>query len=192
MRVELVDVTADAEKLIAESARTCYQSEAKTSDADKKLVMRLRDMGHLSVFEHAKATFRVSGISRACSHQLVRHRHFSFSQMSQRYVDEEDFGYVTPPEVSKNPKAKKIFDDEVESTRKAYKKLLDAGIKKEDARFILPNAVETELIVTANFRSLREFIKLRKTEAAQWEIRALAEEMLKILKEKAPTAFGDL
>ena len=192
MNVELIDITAGAENLIAECARTCYQSEAKTAEANVKLLERLRDMGHLSTFEHAKVTFRISGISRACSHQLVRHRHFSFSQMSQRYVDEKDFAYVTPPAVEEKVEAKRIFDAQVASARKAYEALVAAGLNKEDARFVLPNAAETEIIVTANFRSLREFIKLRTTPAAQWEIRDLAQEMLRILKDKAPHAFGDL
>ena len=149
MKVELLDITEDAEKLIAESARTCYKSEAKGEGDNRRLVVKLCGMGHLSTFEHAKATFRISGISRACSHQLVRHRHFSFSQMSQRYVSEENFEYVTPPEVAANSEAKKIFREQMDSAREAYAKLVEAGAKKEDARFALPNAAETEIVVTA-------------------------------------------
>jgi len=192
MKVELLDITEDAEKLIAESARTCYKSEAKGEGDNRRLVEKLCGMGHLSTFEHAKATFRISGISRACSHQLVRHRHFSFSQMSQRYVSEENFEYVTPPEVAANSEAKKIFREQMDSAREAYAKLVEAGAKKEDARFALPNAAETEIVVTANFRSLREFIQTRTSKAAQWEIREAANIMLAILKEKAPSAFEGL
>ncbi|MFH1835590.1 MAG: FAD-dependent thymidylate synthase [Methanobacteriota archaeon] len=192
MKVELLDLTDDSETLIADSARVCYQSKAKDSKSNVKLIEHLRKLGHLSTFEHAKATFKISGISRACSHQLVRHRHFSFSQMSQRYVNERGFEYVTPPDVEGNSEAKKLFNSQVELARSAYEKLVDSGIRKEDARFLLPNAVATEMIVTANFRSLREFIQLRTTKAAQWEINNLAKEMLAILKEKAPNAFGDL
>lgn len=192
VKVELIDITSEPENLIAECARTCYQSKGKSEEANQKLIVHLRDLGHHSTFEHAKATFRISGISRACSHQLVRHRHFSFSQMSQRYVEEKGFSYVIPPEVAKNKEAQEIFAVQISSARKAYTELVRAGVKKEDARFLLPNAVETEIVVTANFRSLREFIKLRTTKAAQWEIRELARKMLEILKEKSPTAFEDM
>ncbi|MFH0859654.1 MAG: FAD-dependent thymidylate synthase [Candidatus Altiarchaeota archaeon] len=192
MRVELVDITDGAENLIAESARTCYKSVAKDSSSNAKLVVHLRDSGHLSTFEHAKATFRIEGISRACSHQLVRHRHFSFSQESQRYVDEEDFKYVTPDDVLRNANAREKYDSLMAEINSAYSFLLKEGVKKEDARFVLPNACETTIVVTANFRALREFIELRKTEKAQWEIRELSARMLGILREKAPNAFGDL
>lgn len=192
MKVELVDITADAENLIADSARVCYQSQAKDESSNMKLVEKLRSLGHLSTFEHAKATFKVSGISRACSHQLVRHRHFSFSQMSQRYVDETSFTYVTPETIAKNEKAKTRYDALMKEAHAVYTQLVSNGIPREDARFALPNATETEIIVTANFRALREFIELRKTQKAQWEIRELSERMLALLKEKAPHAFGDL
>lgn len=192
MKVELIDVTSDPENLIAESARVCYKSSAKKKSDNTQLVERLRDMGHMSTFEHAKASFRISGISRACSHQLVRHRHVSFSMMSQRYVEEKEFGYVTPPEIKKSAKAKKTFTDQMNSAQKAYDTLIKHGIKKEDARFVLPNATETELVLTANFRTLREFIQLRSTPQAQWEIREVAARMLKLLKEEAPAAFSDL
>jgi len=192
MKVELANITSDAENVIAESARVCYKSEARDESSNMKLVERLRDLGHLSTFEHAKATFKVTGISRVCSHQLVRHRHFSFSQMSQRYVDEKDFAYVTPKSIKGDEEAERLYDDFMKQAHGVYSKLVEAGVAREDARFVLPNATETEIVVTANFRALREFIKLRKTQAAQWEIRKLAREMLELLKDNAPHAFSDL
>lgn len=192
MKVTLVDITSDPEALIAMSARTCYKSVAKSEGDNKKLVERLRDMGHLSTFEHAKATFRIEGISRACTHQLVRHRHFSFSQESQRYVNEAGFDYVTPSDISTNPELKEKFDQGMSDLNELYNYFISKDINKEDARFVLPNACTTTIVVSANFRALREFIKLRKTKEAQWEIREVAERILEILKKEAPAAFGDL
>ena len=192
MKVTLLRVTEDPEGLVASSARICYASEPKTLEANVKLLRNLRSWGHLSMFEHACATFLVEGVSRACTHQLVRHRIASYSQQSQRYVNEEGFEYVTPPTVTERPGAKKAFDEAVEASRVAYKRLIEAGIPKEDARFLLPNATATKIVVTMNFRELRHFIKLRGAKDAQWEIRQLAMEMLRLLKEMAPNAFDDL
>lgn len=192
MDVSLVDITAGAENIIAESARTCYKSVAKDESSNKKLILHLRDSGHLSTFEHVKATFKIVGISRACSHQLVRHRHFSFSQESQRYVEEKNFKYVTPADISGNSAAMQKYEKLMADISQVYADLIADDIKKEDARFVLPNACETTIVVTANFRALREFISLRKTEKAQWEIRQLAGQMLEILNKEAPNAFDDL
>ncbi|MCX6695215.1 MAG: FAD-dependent thymidylate synthase [Candidatus Altiarchaeota archaeon] len=192
MKVTLLRITQDAEDLIASAGRVCYASEPKTPDANRKLIGKLRDMGHLSTFEHASATFLIECVSRACTHQLVRHRLASYNQQSQRYVNEQGFEYVTPPTVDKNPEARKVFDEGVENTRRTYKRLMELGVPKEDARFILPNACATKIVVTMNFRELRHFIKLRTGEGAQWEIKKLAQEMLAILKKDAPTAFGDM
>lgn len=193
MKVELLFITKDAEKLIELAGRTAYQSFHKVKEgSEKDFVRMLRKSGHLSVIEHAYATFRITGISRACSHQLVRHRLCSFTQKSQRYVDEKNFSYVIPPSISKNAEAKKVFEEFMESARATYAKLKELGVKNEDARFVLPNAVETEIVLTANFRELRHIISLRKHNSAQWEIRKLAEEMLRILKEHAPSVFEDL
>ncbi|MFH0861794.1 MAG: FAD-dependent thymidylate synthase [Candidatus Altiarchaeota archaeon] len=192
MKVTLLRITQDPEELIASSARICYASEPKAQDADKKLIRNLRDWGHFSAFEHSSATFQVEGVSRACTHQLVRHRIASYNQQSQRYVNEKGFEYVTPATVEKDPKAKKKYDQTVEAVRKAYEELIALGIPKEDARFLLPNACATKIVLTMNFRELRHFIKLRGAKDAQWEIRQLAHEMLAILKEKAPNVFDDL
>jgi thymidylate synthase (FAD) len=192
VKVTLLRVTEDPEGLIAQSARVCYASEPKAEEADEKLIRNLRSWGHLSTFEHAQATFLIEGVSRACTHQLVRHRLASYSQQSQRYVNEEGFDYVTPPMVEKDPKLKKRYDAAVEDARKSYKELIDSGVPKEDARFLLPNSVAAKIVVTMNFRELRHFIQLRTAKGAQWEIRELAKEMLRLLKEEAPNAFDDL
>ncbi len=192
MIVELLRITAEPESLIAESARVCYASEPKTQGANAKLMRNLRDWGHMSTFEHASASFMIEGVSRALTHQLVRHRLASYSQQSQRYVNEEGFDYVTPPSVAGSDEAKLLFDNAIESMRRSYKALIDAGIPKEDARFLLPNACATKIVVTMNFRELRHFIKLRGEKAAQWEIQELAHKMCDILKEEAPNAFDDL
>jgi thymidylate synthase (FAD) len=190
--VTLLRITDEPDGLIAASARVCYASEPKTADANVKLIRNLREWGHMSPFEHASATFMVEGVSRACTHQLVRHRVASYSQQSQRYVNEKGFEYVSPKTVEADPKAKKRYDETVETIRKAYQELIELGVPKEDARFLLPNACATKIAVTMNFRELRHFIKLRGSKEAQWEIRELAQEMLRILKEKAPNAFDDM
>ncbi|MBU0761606.1 MAG: FAD-dependent thymidylate synthase [Candidatus Altiarchaeota archaeon] len=192
MKVTLLRITGNPEGLIAESARVCYASEAKTEGANAKLVKNLREWGHMSTFEHACATFMVEGVSRALTHQLVRHRIASYSQQSQRYVNEQGFEYVTPATIEEKTKAKKVFDECVEATRTAYNRLIELGVPREDARFLLPNACATKIVVTMNFRELRHFIKLRSDKGAQWEIKELAHEMLLLLKEKAPNAFEDL
>ncbi|MEM3427925.1 MAG: FAD-dependent thymidylate synthase [Nitrososphaerales archaeon] len=193
MKVELLFITPDPEKLIELAGRVAYQSFHRIKEgSEKDFVRMIRKSGHHSVLEHAYATFRISGISRACSHQLVRHRLCSFTQKSQRYVDERSFSYVVPPSIAENPQAKEIFVEFMENARIVYSKLKDLGIKNEDARFVLPNAAETEIVLTANFRELRHIISLRKNESSQWEIRQVAEKMLEILKKHAPTAFEDL
>lgn len=192
VKVTLLRITQDSEELIAAGARICYASQPKSPDANPKLLKNLRDWGHMSAFEHASATFLVEGVSRACTHQLVRHRLASYNQQSQRYVDEKGFEYVTPQTIEKEKKAKKLFEETVETIRKAYQQLIEFGIPKEDARFLLPNACASKIVVTMNFRELRHFIKLRGAKDAQWEIRQLAKEMLAILKEKAPNVFDDL
>ncbi len=192
MKVSLLRITDNPEDIIAQSARICYASQPKTEDANPQLVRNLRDWGHVSTFEHASASFLVEGVSRALTHQLVRHRLASYSQQSQRYVNEGGFEYVTPATVFGKKDAKKVFDACVEDIRGAYASLIELGIPREDARFLLPNACATKIIVTMNFRELRHFIKLRREKGAQWEINQLAQQMLGLLKEKAPNVFEDL
>ncbi len=192
MEIKLLAITLDPEKLIEEAGRTCYQSFDKISeDSHKKFIRMIVKNGHHSVLEHAYATFRIRGGSRGFTHQLVRHRVCSFSQQSQRYVNEQEFFHVKPKSIVQNSEAREAFDSFIAFSKATYKKLIDLGIKKEDARFVLPQAVESEIVVSANFREWRHIFQERCSRAAQWEIRRAAIEMLKVLKGKAPTVFED-
>ena len=193
MRIELLYITPNAEKVIEKAGRTSYQSfEKQTENSYKKFIKMLIRNKHESVLEHASASFKISGISRALTHQLVRHRLCSFTQQSQRYVNENDFNYIEPDDIKSNPTAHKIYTELMEHVRDQYSQLRDLGIRKEDARFILPNSIESEIIMTANLRELRHVIRLRGEKAAQWEIRRLAIEILKILKREVPDVFQDM
>ena len=191
MKVELIAITPDAEGLIARCARVSHRSEGKASpEADAKLIRRLIELGHESVLEFASATLLIEGISRAAANQLTRHRLASFVQESQRYVDVRDRGLIRPPTFSEDQwrKALSLQREAVE----LYLELLSQGVPKEDARYLLPVGTETRLVVSANFREWRHIIRLRGSKEAQWEIRGLAREVLRLLKQHAPTVFGDL
>ena len=195
MRVELIAITTylhgdgSPESLAEHAGRVCYRSESQ-GNRDAFLRARLK-AGHESIIEHASATFEVSGISRACSHQLVRHRLASYSQESQRYVDMSDPEVVVPDAIADNPDAFTIWSRFMEQVKETYQDLRALGVRKEDARFALPNAAATRIVVTMNFRELRHFFRLRITPEAQWEIRRMAVEMLRQLLLYAPTIFGD-
>lgn len=192
MKVELVSITLNAEKLIESAGRTAYLSfERQRRGSEKKFIKMIIKSGHFSVLEHAHATFRISSVSRAFTHQLVRHRLCSFTQQSQRYVDESDFNYTEPEVIRNNSKAHSIFTTFINEAKRVYRELQKLGIKNENARFVLPNAVESQIIVTANFREWRHIVELRGNPDAQWEIRRVAIEILKILKKNAPTVFED-
>ena len=156
-----------------------------------KFIEMLIHSGHHSVLEHSYATFRVRGGSRAFTHQLVRHRLAAFTQQSQRYVNERNFNYVTPPSIEKNPEAKIIFEEFIDYARETYSKLRNLKIKKEDARFVLPNAVESEIVISANLREWRHILELRGHPTAQWEIRTFAVAVAKELKKLFPAVFFD-
>ena len=153
---------------------------------EKKLV----ELGHFSPFEHVSFTFGIEGVSRALTHQLVRHRVASYSQQSQRYVDASDFSYITPPEIKKDKDAYEKFKKIMNGLNESYAELLKIA-PKEDARYILPNAAETRIIVTMNARELLYFFRMRCCNRAQWEIREMAIEMLKLAKKAAPLIFED-
>lgn len=195
--VKLIAVTdyllgfGGAEELIEFAGRICYRSTGGRGDTGEFIERRIQE-GHESILEHASASFLITGISRACSHQLVRHRIASFSQESQRYVEMFDAGFVIPPSVESNPDALDIYTRFLYNAREAYARLRALGIRKEDCRFLLPNATETRLVMTMNFRELRHFFKTRCHKAAQWEIRDVATQMLKIMYDVAPHVFGDL
>ncbi len=214
LKVLLLKHTPAPEETVAMAAKLCYSPsdieslKEKIEDKDQALfVQRLMKMGHLSPIEHASFTFAIEGISRACSHQLVRHRLASYSQQSQRYVSERSaakddknpcvFDYVIPPSIEGDGEARKAFEEFMRQSQGVYdllqKRLNEIGIKGEaanqDARFVLPNAAETKIIVTMNARELLHFFRQRCCNRAQWEIRAMAEEMLRIAKEISPIIF---
>ena len=197
MKVKLLRYTADAELLCGTAALTSTKSGSPSETLEKmnmvtakRIIKRVTGYGHVSVIEHASFTFSIEGVSRAMTHQLVRHRIASFTQQSQRYVTYDTLEkYVTPPSITNNAEAQKIFDETLEKISETYQKLLKLGIKKEDTRFILPNAAKTNIIVTMNARELRHFFNLRCCTRSQWEIREVAIEMLKQAKKTAPALF---
>lgn len=192
MEIELLSITPDAEKLIERAGRTSHLSfEREAENTEKSFIRMLIKKGHLSVLEHAYATFRIKGVSRTLTHQLVRHRLCSYTQQSQRYVSESNFNYVEPQSIKDNTEAHPLFMGFMDKARETYCKLLKLGIKNEDARFTLPNAVCSEIVVTANLREWRHMIELRGSSGAQWEIREMALRVLRILKECVPTVFFD-
>ena len=196
MEVELIALThylrgdGRAESLIEHAGRVCYRSERR-GDPASFIQARVRE-GHESIIEHAGATFEISGISRACSHQLVRHRLANYSQESQRYVDLSDPELVVPPAIAASAEAMVIWNRLTRQMAEAYRELRALGIRKEDARFLLPNATATRIVVTMNFREMLHFFRVRINPAAQWEIRELAIRMLDIVTAEAPPVFGDL
>ena len=193
MKVELLSITENSEQLIELCGRTAYQSYDKIhKESASKFIKMLVNRQHFSVFEHCTATFKISDVSRAFSHQLVRHRIASYTQKSQRYVSEKEFDFVIPDSIKENWQACAIFEDMMDNIKECYQALQEVGIKNEDARFVLPNACTTEIVITANFRVWRHIIGLRTEKHAQWEIQNVCREILKILKEKATTCFSDL
>lgn len=190
---------------MAAAGRLCYSDSTAadlkagmTDDEVERLIKLLVGTGHLSTFEHAAFTFGVDGISRACSHQLVRHRLASYSQQSQRYVAFSDAsGFIVPPVIAADPQALAVFTGAMKSAQEAYERLValgqERGLKKEtiqeDARFVLPNAAETRLVVSMNARELRHFFEVRCCRRAQWEINALAWRMLFLAGGVAPLLF---
>jgi thymidylate synthase (FAD) len=199
VKVKLLRYTADSELLCGTAALTTTKSgrpseifEKMDKETAKRIIKRVTGYGHESVIEHASFTFSLEGVSRAMTHQLVRHRIASYTQQSQRYVTYNTLeSYVTPPSIEENAEAKKTFDETLEKISETYQRLLNTGIPKEDARFILPNAAKTNIIVTMNARELRHFFNLRCCARAQWELRETAIEMLKQARKAAPAVFED-
>jgi thymidylate synthase (FAD) len=162
--------------------------ENMSDEKVRSFLQKLVDLGHESPIEHASFTFAIEGISRACSHQLVRHRLASYSQKSQRYVKEDQFQYVIPPSyIDKGIEDR--FEERMKIIQQWYNEDIEAGIPKEDARYNLPNACQTQLMVTMNARELWHFFRLRCCLRAQWEIRTVAESMLREVKKVAPLLF---
>jgi len=195
--VALLTTTPEAERVVATAARLCYAAvdcralaERSTPEDDREMIRRILRLGHHGVLEHAVFTFAVEGVSRALTHQLVRHRLASFAQQSQRYVAfDGGFDYEMPPSVASRPEMAAIFRRAMAEAHAAYRRLRTAGIPAEDARFVLPNAAHSRIIITMNARELRHFFRLRCCRRAQWEIRALAKEMLRLAMAAAPALF---
>lgn len=173
MNVTLMQATPNPIDTIAKIASICYDSDPKNPLG---LVKHLYRNGHHSVFEHVYFTFKIEGISRACSHQLVRHRHCSFTQRSQRYCSEDGFDFVTPPSI--DPKA---FANDMEDFKDLYEDYQRSGVSNEDARFVLPNACETSLYLSCNLRELIHMSNERLCLRAQWEIRELMKQMVSLV-----------
>lgn len=211
LRVELLRCTPEPQEAVAMGAKLCYSAagieelklgiEARSQDA---FLERLMEFGHLSPIEHASFTFGIEGVSRSLLAQITRHRIASFSVKSQRYVSEASaakeegvFGYIIPPRIEAlGPDAVKEFESQMSQIQVWYdgwvEKLGNSGEStNEDARFVLPNAAETKMMVTMNARELLHFFNLRCCNRAQWEIRALASEMLRLVREAAPVMFRD-
>lgn len=186
LRVQLVASTPCADFVADSAASICVGKEPSGKSLGHAL-----SSGHESVLEHVSYTFKISGLSRACSHQLVRHRLASYSQKSQRYVNENEFDYIVPPAILSKDDTNEIYWRAMNFIEDVYEMLIEKGVPQEDARYILPNACSTDLIMTMNARELRHFFNLRCCTRAQWEIRALANEMLRLCKERDPILFRD-
>lgn len=199
MHVELLYHTPDPERAIATAARLCYAPvgaaelmETMPDERVRSVLATVIKSGHLSTLEHASYTFAVDGVSRALTHQLVRHRIASFNQQSQRYVKFADgVPVVKPGTVTDNDEASRIFDETVDAIEAAYARLLELGVPAEDARYLLPNAAESKIVITMNVRELLHFFSLRCCNRAQWEIREMAHRMLELARPTAPYIFLD-
>jgi thymidylate synthase (FAD) len=195
--------------LVEFAGRACYQSWSKPNPrtaTNAGYVQHIIDVGHFSVLEHASVSFYITGISRSCTHELIRHRHFSYSQLSQRYVPADDAEVVLPPGLEDDPELQELFLAAADASRAAYTELLtrleakladvpNATLRRKQARqaarAVLPNATETRIVVTGNYRAWRHFIAMRASEHADVEIRRLAIACLRRLTEVAPTVFAD-
>jgi thymidylate synthase (FAD) len=205
LNVTLLSNTPEPERAVAAAGRLCYSSstaaqlkEAMSEEEITRLIRLLIQSGHMSALEHASFTFGIDGISRACSHQLVRHRVASYSQQSQRYVHFSDSdGFIMPPAIEEDPEASEIFLNAIKQATSAYDKLVELGQKRgleketiqEDARFVLPNAAETRIVVTMNARELRHFFRIRCCRRAQWEINRMAWHMRTLVIREASHLF---
>ena len=210
LSVTLVRATAQADELVASAAKLCYAANTNSilecdSARASEFVTKLRELGHLSPLEHISFTFYVEGVSRAMTHQLVRHRIASYSQRSQRYVKHDAFDYIVPPQMhgrrvateEGERDAVEYFRETMEVLAQRYRRLRDAlgdegERSNEDARYVLPNACETRIFVTMNARELMHFFEERLCQRAQWEIRAMAERMHAIARDRSPAVFAGI
>jgi thymidylate synthase (FAD) len=205
LQVKLLEMSNDPLRLLYLAYRQCYSAqwagdmrgEDASEEGQAAFLRKMMHSGHDSPLEHVKFTFAVAGVSRALTHQLVRYRVASYSQQSQRYVDMKNFGYVIPPSIAGDEAMRAEFERCMEEIQRSYQDLLARFEEKgvtgerahEDARFVLPQAGETMIVVTMNCRELLHFFSQRCCQRAQWEIRALANKMLAICREKLPPVF---
>lgn len=197
MKVVLLNYTKNPDRICAAAAQSCYSEkgaselfESTTDERARKKIKKVVGMGHLSVVEHAYFTFSVEGVSRSLTHQLVRHRVASYSQQSQRYVSMDKADFVTPSTISGDPEASRIFKKSMGDAWAAYRELAKK-VPKEDARYVLPNACHTNILITMNARELWHFFRLRCCRRAQWEIRLMAWKMLEEVRKVAPILFEE-
>lgn len=193
--VNLISRPENMLKTVYTACRTCYSADIpiniynSTDDEEKmlKLINRVISSGHYSTIEHIQVSFAISNVSRACTHQLVRHRHMSFSQKSQRYVKEKgQFDYLIPPTIEKNPELREKFVDFMSEISDKYQEFIDAGIPAEDARAVLPNATSTSMVASLNLREMIHLANLRLCTRAQYEIRTLVKMMCEELASAEP------
>ena len=200
------DTEVGAEALAEMAGRVCYMSYGKGRKTNREFVGHLIDVGHGSVLEHAVWSFVITGVSRSFTHELIRHRHFSYSQLSQRYVDESESDFVEPDVIAEDPELHAIWKEAVDASRSAYDRLIPGlerryadvpektlrrKLARRAARSVLPNATETKIFMTGNARALRHFIELRGSEHADVEIRKVAVRLLEILRQESPSMFSD-
>jgi len=195
MIVKLLAYTQNADKICASAGNSCYSEKASHElideiDDPERVLSKIVGMGHHSVVEHAVFTFSVEGVSRALTHQLVRHRIASFSQQSQRYVPLNEPTYVIPETIKADPEALKAYEAMMNIIWDTYRKLSET-IPAEDARYVLPNGCTTNITITMNARELLHFFSLRCCNRAQWEIRDMADRMLEICRNVSPVIFKD-
>lgn len=192
----MISHSPDPERIVAAAIKQCrsnvgadkFLMELNEHDI-KRLIRSCIEMGHLSPIEHVSFTFLIEGISRVTSHQLVRHRIASYSQQSHRAVKIDSENFIIPPSIENNPEAKSLFLDAMSRCMDCYNNLLKLGVSREDARYIVPQAVGTSIVVTMNARELLHFFSLRLMVDSQWEIRDMARLMLREVLKVAPTIF---
>ncbi len=209
MNVCILSYTEKPKEVIFSAARQCYSKhsaksifqglENVTSKELREFVLHLKEVGHLSPLEHVSFTFAIEGVSRTCTHQLVRHRIASYSQQSQRYVAMDEFAYIIPPSIQKRKRICEKFIAAMEYIKASYRECkeelkkentLDREAMNQDLRFLLPQAVETKIVVTMNIRELLHFFEERLCTRAQWEIRSVAQKMHKACGKILPEVFS--
>jgi thymidylate synthase (FAD) len=202
----VTDTEVGGERLAEMAGRVCYMSYGKGRRTNREFIEHIVEVGHGSVLEHAVWSFVITGVSRSFTHELIRHRHFSYSQLSQRYVDESESDFVEPDVIAADPELHAAWEKAVNAAREAYdllvtglqdkftdvpEKTLRRKLARQAARSVLPNATETKIFVTGNARAIRHFVELRGSEHADVEIRKVAVDMLRIMQREAPSMFSD-